>query len=343
MQASRRGVYHKMLAWAAQGGPGLGFWLAFSWASGLRGGLRAQEPAPVATQVDLVWEAPSGCPDRAAFGAELEHLTGRALTASGRRVLLVHARVTGPSDAGYALDMSTRIDDDRGTRRLSAASCAELTHAAALVVALGIDANETVPLPPTAAAARAPQSEAAAVPTPARPQTRALAAHVRAAAALDLGSLPGSAGGVEIAGGLQLRALQLELAALALPGARAHLGSVKNAGAELHVLRVGAQVCYALLPRTRLLAVCARADYGRVWGNSFGIASTASGGGPWLSLGGGARSQLPLFGPLDLVLDLGVSRRVSGSASITARPAARSPVSASARQIAGDRRSARSS
>lgn len=85
----------------------------------------------------LRWEAPAECPDRARLLATIDAMLGE-VPDDERRPLDVRGRVELDPTAGFVLRLE--LDEGRvGTRELRGASCAELTEAAALVVAMAID------------------------------------------------------------------------------------------------------------------------------------------------------------------------------------------------------------
>jgi hypothetical protein len=294
-------------------------------ASAAHASAQVQDGATPAAPVSIAWDAPSECPDRAAFAAELERLLGRPPADAGRHEIAIAAHVH-KGERDFALTMATRVDGETGTREMTAASCAELMRAAALIAALGIDpeagrgtgtatpkddtppapANPPAPTPAstppsTPAKAAATQDSGAKAPTP-----EPLGLTLRFAPAVDWGSLPSVAGGVELGVGVRREAWQVELVGYGLPGVQTRFAKSKNARVELHELRAAGVGCAKLgsVPEARLSA-CARTDYGRVWGKSFGVSAAAAGGSPWLSVGLGLRGGLALASALDLVLDVG--------------------------------------
>jgi len=116
-------------------------------------GAAAAPPAPVA----LTYEAPTGCPDRAAYVSRVEvHSRGAALIDAPGRVFVVrvHAR-----DGRYAGDVTIIAGADQTLRAIEADDCVALVDALALVTVLALDprAADVAPAAPPAAppAARA--------------------------------------------------------------------------------------------------------------------------------------------------------------------------------------------
>lgn len=102
-------------------------------------GLHAAAPgdAAPASGLELRWEAPSECPDRAQLLAAIDATLGE-VDAGERRPLRVRGRVRAEPSVGFVVRLE--LDDGRAsTRELRGRSCRELTDAAALVIAMAID------------------------------------------------------------------------------------------------------------------------------------------------------------------------------------------------------------
>jgi len=114
-------------------------------------GLRATAPEPpsTTTRLQLRWEAPPECPDRAQLLAAIDTTLGDVIEGEGRPPLRVRGHVRTDPTAGFVLRLV--LDDGHaGTRELRGTSCKELTEAAALVIAMTIDPRllETLQDPP---------------------------------------------------------------------------------------------------------------------------------------------------------------------------------------------------
>lgn len=96
----------------------------------------AGQPAGEPAGLELRWEAPPRCPDRAQLLAAIDATLGAV--EGERRPLRVHGRVDVDPEAGFVVRLE--LDDGRAsTRELQGPSCEELTDAAALVIAMTID------------------------------------------------------------------------------------------------------------------------------------------------------------------------------------------------------------
>ena len=120
---------------------------------------RAQAP-------ELSWQTPPGCPSRDAWLAELSARVDPEVFRAQAAKLRVALRIE-PTQAGYSLTLSTELEGARGERRIEAAACGELTHAAALIVALALDPRGAASSPPVELAAAAAPA-AAPAPAPSR-------------------------------------------------------------------------------------------------------------------------------------------------------------------------------
>jgi hypothetical protein len=107
------------------------------------------EPAPATEgSVDLVWNAPPGCPTREAVLAEVR----RALTSATLRPAVTRADVSRLASERWSVHLVTNVGGVEGERSLEADSCAALVTATALIVAWTIDplhAAQVVPTPPS--------------------------------------------------------------------------------------------------------------------------------------------------------------------------------------------------
>jgi hypothetical protein len=207
----------------------------------------APEPSSAPAGLELHWEAPPECPDRAQLLAAIDATLGE-VTEGERPPLRVRGLVRAEPTTGFVLRLE--LDDGHaGTRELRGASCKELTDAAALVIAMTIDPRlletlqgpievpEVEPPPersPSDAAAETPSDRSpsdAAIETPldrspadtapAEPPARdtprrspdPLRFLGRAQAGVGGGPLPGAAAVLGLAAGLGGRGWRAELSA----------------------------------------------------------------------------------------------------------------------------------
>jgi hypothetical protein len=201
----------------------------------------AQTPA----RVQLVWNAPAGCPSAESVLADVHRLVGEQ-PAHG---VVARADVLQVAPEHWSVHLSTDVDGTAGERSLDANSCASLATATALILAWTID-------PQRALAARVPRPDAAGPSSPeVQPQAAVLpglprsGAHlqvvVAVSAAGNVGMLPGAGLGGQVAVGVLVGPLRLEVAGedwlvQKINGS----GPLANQGARVHWLDVAARGCF---------------------------------------------------------------------------------------------------
>jgi hypothetical protein len=200
---------------------------------------------------DVQWDAPPGCPDAAAVGAEISRRLGRPLAPEEARV---QGRVRREG-RGFVLRLELTAGQRREARELRDPSCGALADAAALLVVAAVApqgpivpdapgepvepgpgepvaepgpgeasasepvAAEPVANEPVAAEPVAPIAEppAAVEPEPDRKRmSRRIGGFVRLHGGGAVGQVPGVTGAVGLAGGLLWRRVRLELHAAAI-------------------------------------------------------------------------------------------------------------------------------
>lgn len=135
-------------------------------------GLRAAaagEPSSEPAGLELRWDAPPQCPDRAQLLAAIDATLGE-VAAGERRSLRARGRVRVEPGAGFVVRLE--LDDGHAsTRELRGTSCEELTDAAALVIAMAIDPRllETLQGPPEVPEPEVPGAEPGAPEAPKGP------------------------------------------------------------------------------------------------------------------------------------------------------------------------------
>src|SRR5688500_9862962 len=106
----------------------------------------------------LSWSAPRGCPDRAGVLQRMTRLLGRPPGAANQPRFSVRGEVTELSDRaprGYRVRLVSVTAEAPSERRVDGVSCERVTDAAALILAMAIDAEAVAarlapPAPPTA-------------------------------------------------------------------------------------------------------------------------------------------------------------------------------------------------
>jgi hypothetical protein len=254
-------------------------------------------------RVRLTWSAPKACPGADSVKARMVRLLSRF--AGAHPELVAEARVR-PEPAGFRLEMRISQGEQSSSRTMHAASCRELSDAAALILALLVDP-----------ALQMPGDEVRSVPPPhARrlPHARTSSAerdrviHVVPFAfsgvAVASGSVPGLAPGLTLGVAGELGRMSLELGALWLPLAKRIVlddPTEPQKGGRFDLLTAEARLCRHFF-RVPELRVCAASEVGSLRGAGFGTANDRSRRVLWSALGPALSGAVPLTSALALSL-----------------------------------------
>jgi hypothetical protein len=147
--------------------------MASSWC----GLLHAQEPpanvpppalSPIASVPRVHFRSAPGCPSEAYLFDAIERLLRQPIDTPRREVIGVEAELLQGSDGAYEVHVRAVVDGHASERRLSHRSCTQLTDAAALMMAMAIDADAVG----AAGLTPAPKMPPAASPSPEMPVSR---------------------------------------------------------------------------------------------------------------------------------------------------------------------------
>lgn len=283
--------------------------------------------APAGAQsspVNLVWDAPPGCPSR---DEVLQRVTELRASSAPAAILDARAQVTRGGRR-----WRVRIETRDGARTLAAQRCTSLAEATAVVLALALDDAAPSPnaprpaLPPEVEQVDDSERPPVLRPAPAPPpQPRFPGVELGARALIDVNGLPGVGGGVALALALQWRVLRVEIAPTLVYGAR---GEVAPQGAALAAVRatLATRLCALSSGRERV-GLCALAELGWLHGRAEGFSVSSAGDAPWVAAGlsllarvGGGRTGGVIA--LDAALPIARPRFVvEGSASAYEVPA----------------------
>jgi hypothetical protein len=255
-----------------------------------------------ALELELTWNAPTGCPSGAEVQSEFEHLT-KVPPGGTPMHLTAEARIE-QSGARWLLHLATVRDGLAGEREIEAGSCASLAHAAALVLALAFgemaaQAEEArAPAPPLPAAPPPP-----VITAPPAPPQPALALAVGAFGLSAWGPLPGRGlgFGAGVDAGAAGRRWFGSLRVLGWSGVdQTALASVitryDGAGASLSACLAGVRARYLSL------AACAGFQAGALRGTPSGVLLPTSKVAPWYAAVPGLRARVPVYRALHLDL-----------------------------------------
>jgi hypothetical protein len=268
----------------------------------------------------LAWTAPASCPGPAGVLARIESLLGAKVPEVLQVPLVVRGEVQARSHPErFELSLETFQQEQRFTREMQAPSCAELTDAAALVLALAIDphlserldaagesppapAVEPTPSPPPSAAPPASTTAAPAVrasppaagpapelaPPPGHPPSaRSTLAFLGAVALVaDAGSVAPFALGPSVTAGLAYSAFELGLDATWLPRRRSFAESDPDKGGDISLLAFTLRPCGVLRVGPVQGGLCAALDLGDIGGTGFGTVTRSTRHALWVAAGG---------------------------------------------------------
>jgi hypothetical protein len=187
-------------------------------------------------------------------------------------------------------------------RSIEGATCAEVTDAAAVAIAMAIAA----PRPSTVPVAEVPPPLEPPRDVPEAPRVRRRAMHggVRVLAGADFASLPAPTFGAEIAGSWLFGANRLEALGSAWLPVQAASTTRATAGAHLSLFTGGARYCRMFLERKLDVGACGGLEAGAIRGMSYGVTRPGSGVGAWVAPSVGLLGQWAFSGPLSLELRL---------------------------------------
>jgi hypothetical protein len=242
-------------------------------------------------RVELTWIADPSCPSGDAVVSAIEDL----VRGSPPRELVV-ARAEVVHEGSWRVRLETR-------------SCEQLADATALILALMIDPSAAlrkpaVPHPPAGEADR-PPAPPAPVPQPPspppaapRPSSSPAFLFLAAAAAGDVGTLPGPALGVGASGGLSAGPYRFTVDLGFFPTQERRLAQAPMAGADFTLITGALVVCRSLVSFRRARAgLCAGGELDAMWARGFGVDRPLGGLSRWGALLAGGLVELPVAGP----------------------------------------------
>lgn len=98
-------------------------------------------------RVNLVWQAPAGCPDQAQFERRVTEHLGHPFDGDKPASTVARAVVARTADQAFRVELSLEQEGETRVRALTASECTEALDAAALIVALAIDPSIAGRLP----------------------------------------------------------------------------------------------------------------------------------------------------------------------------------------------------
>ena len=270
-----------------------------------------------ARAAEIAWHAPAECADPRQTVEEAERLLGRSL--AGVQVVDFDVKITNDQEAGWTLTLATvdRRSGERRERTLNGASCSEVTSAAAVALAMVVEASDPSPNPddrvePVSAPAQVaePATNKPARVDPSAPlkkseqPRRQLKPTLSLGFVGDAGSLPGAAPGGEIGAGLRNDTWQLAgLGAL-------YVGSDRQAdgkGADLVLATGGLLGCVRAADGPVRPLLCAGGEAGWLSGTGVGVKNPRTAGTLWAAARVEAGVSVPVGGAFAILARLGAA------------------------------------
>jgi hypothetical protein len=283
----------------------------------------------------LEWRAPGGCPNAVEVLDRVETLLGARVADLAPEPISATGTVTELEPQRFELVLETEQRAQRFARSMQAPTCAELSDAGALVLALAIDPNlverqaqaaraqsETSALPteaPTPSAPKpAPEKPRAPVRTldsPAEPDAPAPREpkrgdtlpewSARIGVVADFGTVADVAFGPRATGEAGWDAFRLDVGFVWLPPARSITAENPQRGGDIDLVAGELSACFLPLRGKLEVGGCADAEIGRLHGAGFGTVTEDEGTALWLGFGASGLGRLAATDSIALVANVG--------------------------------------
>ena len=204
------------------------------WLACVLAALSSQPLVPsLANASEIEWSAPARCGDAGAVAAQVEQLTERDLAASEDIDFVVEITESRPGSWLLRLHTRSRTGGDETIREVSGASCETLRDAAAVAIAMAIDAAHKVEAVHASAPAPPPPPRPSPPPVATQPSAATRVAFgVTAALVLEHGLLPRVAVGPALELTMGMSTLRLAVRATVFIPQRATVGEGSTASAD---------------------------------------------------------------------------------------------------------------
>jgi hypothetical protein len=275
--------------------------------------------------IELVWQAPAGCPRARQVLQRIRNLSGTDST--NVPPLRAEATIEREQAGQLRLHLVTHAGGLVGERTLDGTACSDLANSAAVHLALLLQASEPPGEPDGVGASReaaqwppstttqtapapAPAASGGTRGQPAQPLAREPAGSVRSVqgllqaplAMLELGPLPQPALGLALAGGVRFAPYTLLLEGRARLGQRLRGPGDASVAAELDHVSVGLRGCRALTGGRFALSPCVHFEVEHLWARGSGShLSVRTAQTTWFAAGAGLQVRLELSAWLGLV------------------------------------------
>jgi hypothetical protein len=236
-------------------------------------------PPDSADAVTLRWTAPAGCPGMDEVKADIRRILGASPQTAER--LVATGTVWLDSEGEWRAQLTTTMRGMEGSRTLHGTNCDEVTHAAALVLALMLK-PESPPRQRTPPSPQpSPQPEPQPVPRAAAEAPADGPWFARGAVLTGAGTLPGLEAGYGMHLGLASSHWSAELRGAYWLPKTARSDTLPGAGAKFSLLELSPAVCLRVPDTWLRLDTCAGAKLNQMTGKSFGVSDPGSATARW--------------------------------------------------------------
>lgn len=254
---------------------------------------------------DLSWTAPKECPEQPSVVGDLEELIGQPIAQASaiHFAVLVEQR----PDGGWHAELTT-TGRNSGSRSLTGGSCAEVSRAAVVAMALVVNSDReqstaessSVNKKASEPAPRKPVSQPEAE-DPAQEEPSSIPLHplLHASAMLDGTALPSYALGVALDAGIALDDWRILVGGLYLPPVEERQG---DSGGKFALLAASVTGCYRLPLQTWAALLCGRYELGRLRGEGIDVAQSRPQNTRWNAVAAEAVASLPFSSTAELGL-----------------------------------------
>lgn len=266
-------------------------------------------PAFAEPLLSLSWRSPDECPNERWASQQISQQLGRDLATESSAPFRAEVQIARVADL-YRLTLRTSRGDSHGERTLEDAQCQPLSEAAALMIALAIDADVgQAPVTPAPEVGVLPAKDGE-TPPGLKPEQNAptkaeepLGARVRVSALGELGFLPEPSLGPELAVGVHRGPWGLELSGFWLPERK----SQGNERVAVSLWAASVRGCLEHATYRFRLAGCLGGELGRVSADGQGLSENLRKRALFVAANAPLRARVRMVGPVWLALDVGLA------------------------------------
>jgi hypothetical protein len=267
---------------------------------------------------DRAWSAEvrvravDSCADVSAITEQAEVLLGRPLASVEGVDFEVDISAGAAPAWRLRVDTVDRADGSRRTREIAGHGCAELADAAAVAIAMSVNADPGKT--DASAGARDPAAPGTAppvsntppsLPPPGRPPREPIRPAIALGLTADAGALPGLALGAMLAAELRRGSLRLAVQATLLPSAETRMAN--GIGGDFQLIAGAVLACFGHGFGRWTGGACAGGEVGRLSGEGMGVSSPRLGSALWLAGRAELAADVPIGGRFSFILRAGIA------------------------------------